>query len=343
MKNLDEAYIDLLNDVLRNGREKKDRTGTGTISVFGRELKYSAHPSRFPVFTTKKMFFRGVVEELLWFISGSTNIRPLVRKGVHIWTDDAYNKYARTPIGSLGHSHTRTELVSDGDSTREKPRHLTKEEFVDRVLKDDVFSAVWGDLGPVYGKKWRNFGGVDQLRAAIESLRSNPDSRRILTSAWDPADVPRMTLPPCHFAWQLHTEELTEAERRAYFEQDAEERREMPEEFPTRRVNLCFSMRSVDVVLGMGFDLVSYAVLLNLLAKEANMIPGEVTAHFGDTHIYLNHLEYAREHVTRDPRKYEYPKLWINPTKDIFNLESEDIKLIGYEAYPNWKGVPLST
>ncbi len=365
MQGIDRSYIALLRDVMENGRRKADRTGTGTVAVFGRALSYGASPEAFPLLTTKKMFFRGVVEELLWFLRGETNIRPLIKAGVHIWTSDAYKRYLRSDrrfedlrstIDSVAERKSdlvRSMRYEEAMSARDEERllmaklnylmatdlphgqPLTKEQFSERIVADEAFAARWGDLGPVYGRKWRDFGGVDQLREAVDCLRSNPDSRRMLVSAWDPSCVAEMTLPPCHYAWQLQAEELT------------------PEESEgaggaARRLNLCFVMRSVDCLLGMPYDVASYALLLNLIAREVGMAVGTVTMFTGDTHIYLNHLGYVKEQVERDPDLHPYPKLVIAPGKSIFGTgasayTSSDVRLEGYSAYPNWKNVPLST
>ena len=301
MKGIDEQYLDLLRDVMENGVEKGDRTGTGTVASFGKTITYDAHPSRFPILTTKKMFFRGVVEELLWFLRGESNIQPLVQAGVYIWVDDAYGRYRRAVVDPV-----------------------SKEEFVRLVRDDDYFAAVHGDLGPVYGKKWRDFGGVDQIAQLVETLRSNPDSRRMVITAWDPPDVPTMTLPPCHYTWQVQA---------------------VPIEDGKRKLNLCFSIRSCDLLLGGPFDCISYATLLNLLAIEVGMEVGTVTMFVGDAHIYLNHLDYVKEQIGRDPNLYQYPQLLITPGKSILDgsYTSADIQLEGYQSYPNWKNVPLST
>lgn len=334
--NVDQAYLSLLEDVLTNGRQKGDRTGTGTVAAFGRSIRYSADPAAFPVLTTKRMFFRGVVEELLWFLRGETNIKPLVDAGVYIWVGNAYKRYASTPIHEIPVGHRRVAVMPEGVLFFDwvpKETHLTEGEFVAAIKAGGSFAERWGELGPVYGAKWRGFNGVDQLRDVLNTLRSNPDSRRMVVSAWDPADVPDMTLPPCHFAWQVQTELLSPAERG---------------DGPERRLNLSFTMRSVDCLLGMPYDMVSYALLLNLLAKEVGMAVGEVVGFFGDTHIYSNHVEFVREQIERDPLKHPLPQLMLAEGKSMLGDDgpaytSADVSLVNYAAYPNWKNVPLAT
>lgn len=354
--NVDEAYLSLLDDVLTNGRQKGDRTGTGTIAAFGRSIRYSADPAAFPVLTTKKMFFRGVVEELLWFLRGETNIKPLVDAGVNIWVGNAYKRYLGIPVDDLPKGHRKSAQVpiygGMFSGLEDGYKHFDEKEFVDRIKAGGDFAEIWGELGPVYGAKWKRFNGVDQVRDVVETLRRNPDSRRMVVSAWDPGEVPRMTLPPCHFAWQVQSEELTEDERESAYgvpaSKDHYEARETPDLHPRRRLNLSFTMRSVDCLLGMPYDMVSYALLLNLLATEVNMMPGEVVGFFGDTHIYSNHVPFVREQLARDPRKHVYPGLLLTPGRSVLGdggpiYSSTDIKLLGYEAYPNWKNVPLAT
>lgn len=332
---IDSQYCRLLMTIMNEGRQKGDRTGTGTVATFGHMLKVNADPDKFPILLGKKMFFRGIVEELLWFISGGTNIRPLVQKGIHIWDGDAYKKYVKDTSGY----NFQSDLVG-----------LSMEQFVEKIRDDEAFANRFGDLGPVYGKQWRDWedtdahgtGHFDQFSDAIETLRKNPDSRRIIVNSWNPALIAEMTLPPCHYSYQFQTEELTEMERRAIWEAKLTERKEMPSDWPTRRLNLAMSQRSADTFLGVPFNITSYALLLNLVAREVNMVPGELTIFFGDLHLYNNHLELAKEFLSRDTSSLRYPKLKIKPGSGIFDLRSEDIKLEGYDALPNWKDVPLS-
>lgn len=353
--NVDEAYLSLLEDVLTNGREKGDRTGTGTIAAFGRSIRYSADPTAFPALTTKRMFFRGVVEELLWFLRGETNIKPLVDAGVNIWVGNAYKRYLGIPAEDMPAGHAKAGMVAEygGHFSGMEPGavHLSENEFVERIKSGGSFAEVWGELGPVYGAKWRRFGGVDQIRDVIDTLRKNPDSRRMVVSAWDPADIPKMTLPPCHFAWQVQSEELSPEERETMYGVPAtkDHYEALPvDTHPRRRLNLSFTMRSVDCLLGMPYDMVSYALLLNLLAKEVGMAVGEVVGFFGDTHIYSNHVEFVRDQISRDPRKHPLPQLMLAEGRSMLGdrgpaYASADVALVNYSAYPNWKNVPLAT
>lgn len=372
-RTIDSEYKRLLNTIMELGREKDDRTGTGTIATFGQMLKVNADPEQFPILLGKKMFFRGIVEELLWFISGSTNIKPLIEKGVHIWNGDAYKKYRSTPISQIDINflairtkpypgHEKDEKIIPLETGELTHDYLTENEFIERIRVSPKFAEKWGELGPVYGKQWREWptyktdgfetwkgDSIDQFKAAIETLKTNPDSRRIIVNAWNPADVPSMTLPPCHFAYQFQTEVLTEFERRATFEEKTNSRfdgqsgrLEMFSDWPTRRLNLAMSQRSADCFLGVPFNITSYALLLNLVAREVNMIPGELTIFFGDLHLYKNHMTFVEEFYSRDTSSMKYPKLSISAGKSIFDLKSEDISLIDYQALPNWKDVPLS-
>ena len=340
MNKLDKDYQALLQDILDNGVQKEDRTGTGTLSVFGRQIRHKMSDG-FPALTTKKFAFKTMITELTWFLRGDTNIKYLVDNNCHIWNGDAYKNF-------LKHStpHDRQE---------------TMVEFINKIKSDDEFAKRWGDLGPVYGKQWRKWCGVDkeaffnsdnldeknkdarhgmfykeseidQIENLINDLKTNPDSRRLMVNAWNVSEISTMTLPPCHYGFQVWTRPTTR-----------EEKIVNPGKY--RAISLKFDMRSVDTFLGMPFDIASYGALLHVIAKEVNMVPDELIAFFGDTHLYLNHLEQAREQITREP--YPLPQLEI--AEDVVwkdgdclpHYEPGDFKLIGYQSHPAIKA-PLS-
>ena len=269
-----------------------DRTGTGTISVFGYQMRCNLEEG-FPLLTTKKVFHRGIFEELLWFLKGETNIRPLALKNVKIWNDWPYAKYKQS-----------AEYQGE-----------TMEEFIQKICDDEAFAEKWGDLGPVYGKQWRNFDdrGVDQISQLIENLKNDPFSRRHLVVAYNPAQVEDMALPPCHAFFQFYVS----ADR--------------------KKLSCQLYQRSADLFLGVPFNIASYSLLLAMVAQVCGYEPYEFVHTFGDTHIYLDHIDQVREQLTREPRTL--PKLWLNPeVKDIFDFTIEDIKVLDYDPWPPIKG-----
>ena len=288
MAKIDETYRDLLLDIIQNGQKKSDRTGIGTISVFGRQLRHSIKDG-FPVLTTKKIHFKSVLGELLWFLEGSTNAKHLREKyGVTIW---------------------------------------------DEWERED------GDLGPVYGKQWVDWGGTfskdhmnrngtfgvhfkgtNQIQEAVDQLKNNPDSRRIMVNAWNVGELNEMSLPPCHYGFQLYTHE------------DQGE----------RVLSLMWNQRSVDSFLGLPFNIASYATLLCIFARNANMKAGDIIGNFGDIHIYDNHMEYVNKQLKRNVDKYKPPILHIRTKNDMFSYTPGDFSLDYYESYPNWKNVPVA-
>ena len=298
----DSQYLTLLNDILKKGNESTDRTGTGTLKVFGRILKFDLSEG-YPLLTTKEVWFRGVKEELLWFIRGERNIRPLVTKGVHIWDEWPFKKYLEA--NQLGH-------VNQKDTPDEWGERLEK--FVESIKEDEDFAKRWGDLGPVYGYQWRHWktiGGkeIDQLAVAVDTIRNNPDSRRILVTAWDPEDVDsqKVALPPCHILYQFQTD--------------------------GNKLNCMMYQRSVDTFLGLPFNIASYALLTELIAKITNKEPGELSIALADTHLYLDHQKQAKEQLKRIPKAL--PKLVIDDSiRDIDNLNSEGIQVVGYDPHP---------
>lgn len=359
MNNIDKQYIALLQDILDNGVRKGDRTGTGTISVFGRQIRHKMSEG-FPLLTTKKMAWKTMVTELLWFLRGDTNIKYLVDNGCHIWDGDAYKRYYNK------------ECLPPHDHT------LDKEEFIERIKTDSEFAKEWGELGPIYGKQWRSWRGeanfwnedyeqVDQIANLIRDLKANPDSRRLMVSAWNVGEIDSMVLPPCHYGFQVYTRELSDEERADLHPSGfpKESLKVIPKEsmdglraewdyfnIPKRAISLMWNQRSVDTFLGLPFNIASYALLLEIIAKEVNMIPDELIGNLGDVHLYSNHVEQAKEQIGRAPM--ELPKLnfntewWDKPffeavKSDAFCkcLLEEDIQLSNYQSHPTIKA-PLS-
>ena len=361
---LDKQYTDLLQDILDNGITKQDRTGTGTTSVFGRQIRHKMSEG-FPLLTTKKMACKTMVVELLWFLRGDTNIKFLVDNGCNIWNGDAFKNYI---------SKTN-EYKGDWPDTME--------EFIERIKTDDEFAKKWGDLGPIYGKQWRNWGewstidvpkkvlkpGVDQIANLINDLKTNPDSRRLMVNAWNVGELDQMVLPPCHYGFQVYTRELNREERvdlyikkYGYEGMDFEKYKDT---IPTRAISLMWNQRSVDTFLGLPFNIASYGLLLEMIATSVNMAPDELIGNLGDVHLYNNHIEQAKEQIGREP--FELPKLNINtefwpyeggecgvgPLDAVKVFESfkndnfckclleEDIQLSDYQSHPTIKA-PLS-
>lgn len=285
-----QQYLDLCRHVLEHGEKREDRTGTGTISTFGYQMRFDLTKG-FPLLTTKKVFYRGIFEELLWFLSGNTNIKPLVDKKVGIWNEWPYDKYSKSP-----------------DFKGE-----TLEEFIEKIRDDQEFADKYGDLGPVYGKQWRDFNGVDQITQLIEGIKNNPFSRRHLVVAYNPGEVKDMALPPCHSLFQF------------YVSADG------------KKLSCQLYQRSGDVFLGVPFNIASYSLLLAMVAQVCDLEPYEFIHTFGDVHIYLNHLDQINEQLSRTPRPL--PKLVLNKdVKNIFDFKYEDIKIEDYDPYPAIKG-----
>ena len=296
---IDERYQELLQTILDFGKEKKDRTGTGTKSIFGYTIRHDMTQG-FPLLTTKKMAYKSMITELKWFLRGDTNIKYLQENNCKIWDGD-YAKSGRTD----------------------------------------------GDLGPIYGKQWRNWNGVDQIQDLLIQLENNPDSRRLMVNAWNVNDLNKMTLPPCHYGFQIYTTELTLKERQEefchklgksiHFAKNLEHDFLDKDNVPKRKISLMWNQRSVDVFLGLPFNIASYALLLALIGREANMVPDQLIGNLGDTHLYLNHLEQAKEQLKRDP--IMLPEIEVSKV-DILNGKF-DYDLIGYESHPSIKA-PLS-
>ena len=328
MNNLDKQYQDLLQSILDYGVEKQDRTGTGTKSIFGYTIRHNMQDG-FPVLTTKKMAWKTMVTELLWFLRGDTNIKFLVDNGCHIWDGDAFKNFMDTSEGD-------PDLI------------WNQEQFINMIKTDDEFAKQWGELGPVYGKQWRSWENffydspdpdgdgfrhskVDQIQNLINDLKTNPDSRRLMVNAWNVGELDQMVLPPCHYGFQVYTRPTTR-----------EEKITNPGKY--RAISLMWNQRSVDTFLGLPFNIASYGLLLTILAKEVNMVPDQLIGNLGDTHLYLNHIEQAKEQIGREP--FELPTLNQFPTYEgsrpsIESYVVGDFTLKDYQSHPSIKA-PLS-
>ena len=296
-----KQYLDLLEDIKTNGTIKTDRTGTGTKSVFGRQLRFDLSQG-FPAVTTKKLFLRGIIHELLWFINGDSNIEYLVKNDVHIWDEWPYRAYLQAEgksIPEVGSDEWKTGLA----------------EFTDRIKNDHEFAVKYGELGPIYGHQWRHWpdgkgGEIDQIQQAIDTIKTNPDSRRIIVSAWNVADIEEMAkagLPPCHSLFQFYVVD--------------------------GKLSCQLYQRSADTLLGVPFNIASYALLTMMVAQVTGLQPGEFIHTFGDAHIYLNHQEQVDLQLSREPRAL--PTLKLDPAvTDIFAFGFDDIAIEGYDPHP---------
>ena len=300
----DKEYLELCKNILDNGINKEDRTGVGTKSIFGYQMKFDLNKG-FPLLTTKKVNFNLVWSELLWFIKGDTNIKFLLENKNNIWNEWAFKKWVES------------EEYNGPDMTNFGHRTLVDEEFAkqykeqmkifkEKVLTDKEFSSKYGDLGNVYGKQWRNFNGVDQLKNVIEQIKENPSSRRLIVSSWNPAEVDTMALPPCHSLFQFYVND--------------------------GKLSCQLYQRSGDVFLGVPFNIASYSLLTILIAKECNLGVGEFVHTLGDAHIYKNHFDQVNKQISRTP--YPLPSLKINDFNSIFDLNIEDVELLDYESHP---------
>ena len=344
MSAIEHQYLNVLYEIVNHGTDKSDRTGTGTKSIFGYQIIHDMK-SGFPLLTTKKMAWKSVVTELLWFLRGDTNIKYLVDNGCNIWNGDAFKRYWFNwkPI----------KEDCDNDLTP-----YDKEEFINRIKTDDEFAKKWGDLGPVYGKQWRswdveynfdNRSSIDQIANLINELKTNPDSRRLMVNAWNVGELDQMVLPPCHYGFQVYTRELSMSEKELWYKNNNINPNEpWYPNFPTRAISLMWNQRSVDTFLGLPFNIASYALLLEIIAKEVNMIPDELIGSLGDVHLYNNHIEQAKEQYTREP--LELPKLSINDEfwnpeigiiEQIQHIKPDDFQVLNYQSHPAIKA-PLS-
>ena len=378
MNKLDKQYTDLLQSILDYGVEKKDRTGTGTKSIFGYTIRHNMQDG-FPLLTTKKMAFKSIVSELLWFLRGDTNIKYLVDNNCHIWDGDAYKNYLHKVIRD---KDIVRYLKSYSIDTKGVPtiEPYSKDEFIDRIKNDNEFAKKWGELGPIYGKQWREWGHgvlenkhlgqIDQITNLINELKTNPDSRRLMVNAWNVGELDQMVLPPCHYGFQVYTRELSAKERtelgskgstRLYdlikeggyetIDADVEMHKVCDDaNVPKRAISLMWNQRSVDTFLGLPFNIASYGLLLEIIAKEVNMVPDELIGNLGDTHLYLNHIEQAKEQIGREP--YELPQILINNgdvdnngvpfTRSLLDgYDITDFMIENYQSHPTIKA-PLS-
>ena len=292
MNELDKQYQELLFHILSTGVTKSDRTGTGTKSKFGFQIKHYMSDG-FPLLTTKKMAVKTMMTELKWFLKGDTNIKYLVDNGCNIWNGDAYKEYNRA----------KGQLIELED--------YTEVEFINMIKTDDGFANSWGELGPIYGKQWRDWDGKDQIKELIKNIKENPDSRRLIVSAWNVSELDKVVLPPCHYGFQCYVAD--------------------------GKLSLMWNQRSVDTFLGLPFNIASYGTLLLLLCEETGLEAGELIGNLGDTHLYLNHLEQAKEQLERD--SFDLPTIKLSNV-DILNGEW-DYEIEGYKTHPSIKA-PLS-
>lgn len=304
-----KQYIELAEKILAEGNERGDRTGTGTKGIFGYQNRYDMADG-FPILTTKRVAFRLIVSELLWFIKGDTNIRYLLEHNNHIWDEWAFENYIKSK------DYRGPDMINFGHRALEDPEfnevyQAEMAKFNQRILEDDDFAKQYGELGNVYGAQWRAWKTrqgetIDQLKNVIDSIQNNPESRRHIVTAWNPEDVPTAALPPCHVLFQFYVED--------------------------GKLSLQLYQRSADLFLGVPFNIASYALLLHLIAHETGLEPGEFIHSFGDVHIYSNHMEQIKKQISRPVK--ELPKLILNKEKtSIFDFEMEDIKLEGYDPH----------
>jgi thymidylate synthase len=355
MNNTDQEYFRLLRLILDNGRTKVNRTGVDTIGVFGAQARFNLAEG-FPLLTTKKVFLKAIIHELLWFIKGDTNIKYLVDNDVHIWDEWAYKRFCDAQKGTDG---VITKALID------------QKQFIQNIKEFPEFAARWGDLGEgTYGGMWRAFPyyreyddgedgsdcatiqraheTIDQLKKVVDKLKTNPDDRRMIVSAWHPYWVDHCALPPCHCLFHFNTEELTVSERLDVYHKggynllpkylgadDATAHKNLDDiGVPKRRLNCLLYQRSCDTFLGVPFNIASYALLTSMIAKVVNMVPGEFVHTYGDLHIYKNHLEQVKEQLSRKPFD-KLPTLKLNPAvTDLFQYKYEDISVMGYECHP---------
>lgn len=291
-----QQYLDLVRHIRDHGVKKEDRTGTGTVSIFGHQMRFDLALG-FPLVTSKKVHLKSILHELLWFIRGDTNIRYLVENGVGIWNDWPYQNWLR-------------ETGQDSSLKKYSPEwRAVMKEFIEKIKTDSDFAVQYGDLGPVYGKQWRNFGGVDQLTQLIEDIKSNPDSRRLIVSAWNPQDIPVMVksgLPPCHSLFQFYV--------------------------VNGRLSCQLYQRSADVFLGVPFNIASYAILTMMIAQVSGLGLGDFVHTFGDAHLYLNHMDQVEEQLSRST--FDLPTMKINPQVTcLFDFVFDDFELQNYQSH----------
>jgi thymidylate synthase len=350
MNNVDKQYQELLTKILDKGRQKGDRTGTGTISIPFAAVEFDMSEG-FPLLTTKKVFTKAIVHELLWFLKGDTDVKGLEQHNVSIWTSDAYREYTKEWM--------KINPPMSGPYTE---KMLTKEEFTLNLR--DPSTKGW-DLGPVYGAQWRRWKSydkhrqspeefddviyIDQIQQVMDKLINNPDDRRIMVSAWNVAEIDKMALPPCHYGFQLYSEELTTQERFNYGldvlgynglldAQTDEDTISLLDGFnvPKRRLSLIWDQRSCDTFLGIPFNIASYGILLHMFAQQANMVPDRLIGSLKNVHVYNNHVDQCKEQIAREPRKL--PRIVLNKAKDIFSYTYDDIQILDYNPHDKITG-----
>lgn len=310
---MEQEYLKLAKRILDEGVTKHDRTGTGTKSVFGHQMRFDLSEG-FPLLTTKRVPFSLIKSELLWFLKGDTNIKFLLQHNNHIWDEWAFERYVRSSDYS-GPDMTDFGRRAVKDTKFNTVYQKELQAFCDKILSDEVFASKYGELGNIYGSQWRHWKTsqgetIDQLQDVIEMIKHNPDSRRLIVSAWNPEDIPNMALPPCHTLFQFYVAD--------------------------GKLSCQLYQRSADVFLGVPFNIASYALLTHLIAHETGLEVGDFVHTLGDAHLYSNHIDQMNEQLSRDIR--EFPTLEINKEKQsIFEFEMEDIKLLDYEPHPTIK------
>ncbi len=311
MSKNEQAYLDLCKQILDKGTKKDDRTGTGTYSIFGAQMRFNLQEG-FPLLTTKKVNFKLIATELIWFIRGDTNIQYLLKNNNNIWNEWAFKRWVESD------EYTGPDMTDFGnrslaDEAFNQLYQAEMKSFKERIIADDDFAKKYGELGPVYGKQWRDWRTstnetIDQLKNVIEQIKTNPDSRRHIVTAWNPEDVPKnMALPPCHALYQFYVAD--------------------------GKLSCQLYQRSADVFLGVPFNIASYALLTHLIAHECGLEVGEFVHTLGDAHIYSNHVEQIKEQLSR--KSLPLPSLEINPElKSVFDVELSDITLNNYQSHP---------
>ncbi|OCA92815.1 thymidylate synthase [Pseudobacillus wudalianchiensis] len=309
MSKNEQQYLDLCRYILEEGRRKEDRTGTGTISIFGYQMRFDLQEG-FPLLTTKRIPFRLIVSELLWFLKGDTNLRYLLQHNNHIWDEWGFQKWVESAEYN-GPDMTDFGIRSQQDEEFNKVYQEQLAIYQEKVLQDDDFAQKFGDLGNVYGKQWRSWEGADgevydQIQYIIDEIKRNPDSRRLLCNAWSASEIKNQQLPPCHYAFQFYV--------------------------ANGKLSCMFNMRSNDVFLGLPFNIASYALLTHLIAHECGLEVGELIYTGADVHIYSNHIEQVEKQLLREPR--ELPSLKLNEqVKSVFDFSMNDIELVGYHPH----------
>lgn len=321
MNNADEQYLSLVQNILNNGIKSDDRTGVGTMSLFSPQMRFNLSEG-FPLLTTKKVPFGLIKSELLWFLKGDTNIKYLLEQNNHIWDEWGFQRWVDSGNQFLrDNAHYYTDALQFQDQTKEhglnyrfenerynKTYDFYMKRYRQNILTDNTFAKEFGELGPVYGKQWRDFNGKDQIQNLLHQLKTNPSSRRLIVSAWNPKDVDNMALPPCHTMFQLYVRDNT--------------------------LSCHLYQRSGDVFLGVPFNIASYALLTHIIAADAGLQVGEFVHTIGDAHIYKNHMEQINEQLDRKNKATASPQLHFNKKDSIFDYEPSDFKLVGYDPLP---------